>query len=266
MSEPHIGGSIMNDGQASFLSGRVLVWFSCGAASAVASKLAVEKYRGKRDLEIVNCDTLKDEHEDNPRFMRDVEKWIQWPIKQIRSSLYETCDDVFSETRYMSGRDGARCTTELKKKPRLAYQWREDSHIFGFTSDEQNRIDDFEWNNPELQLEWILRDAGIRKRDCYAILKAAGIQLPEMYLLGYRNNNCRGCVKATSPGYWNKVRKDFPDVFDIRASRSRELGCRLVRLKGERIFLDELPPGVGKYKGEDLSCGPACNPEKASNA
>lgn len=256
--------TILPNGQESFLSGRVLVWFSCGAASAVAAKLAVEKYGLRLPLEIINCDTLADEHEDNPRFMRDVENWIGWPIKQIRSHDFRTVDEVSEVTRYMSGPDGARCTTELKKKPRIAYQWAEDVHVFGLTSDEQDRISDFEWNNPELRLEWILRDEGIDKKACYSIIQAAGIELPAMYRLGYRNNNCKGCLKAQSPGYWNKVRVDFPEVFALRAKRSRELGVRLVRLNGERIFLDELPPGVGKYKGEDLSCGPACNPERSA--
>ena len=49
---------------------RVLSWFSCGDASAVASKLAVEKY-GDR-CEVVYCDTLAHEHPDNFRFLKDI--------------------------------------------------------------------------------------------------------------------------------------------------------------------------------------------------
>jgi hypothetical protein len=61
-----------------------------------------------------------------------------------------------------------------------------------------------------------------------------------MYLLGFPNANCIGCVKATKPSYWNLVRKEFPDVFKERSEQSRRLGCKLVRVRGERIFLDEL--------------------------
>jgi hypothetical protein len=39
------------------------VWFSCGAASAIAGKLAAEKYGGK--VELIYCNTAKDEHPDN---------------------------------------------------------------------------------------------------------------------------------------------------------------------------------------------------------
>lgn len=84
--------------------------------------------------------------------------------------------------------------------------------------------------------------------DCHAIIARAGIQLPMMYRLGFPNANCRGCVNAQSPRYWNRTRRHFPDVFQRRAALSRKLGVRLVKLgsgKRERIFLDELDPNIG---------------------
>ena len=57
-------------------NGRILVHFSCGAASAVAAKVTIERYRKERTVEILNCALPKDEHEDNERFLRDVERWI----------------------------------------------------------------------------------------------------------------------------------------------------------------------------------------------
>lgn len=263
------GVSVLKSGQTSFLNSRVLSWFSCGAPSACASKLAAEEYGfgpkvARVTLEIVNCDTLIEEHEDNARFMREVAEWIGWPVKQIRSSLYSTVDQVNVGTRYMAGPDGARCTTELKKKPRLAYQWAEDLHIWGLAADEEKRIKEFEFNNPDLRCQWILREAGMTTSDCHEMIKRAGIRLPAMYELGYEHNNCIGCLKATSPKYWNQIRRDFPAKFALRARRSRELGVRLVRLNGVRIFLDELPSDTVEEVKEDLSCGPACNPESVA--
>ena len=238
---------------------RIVVWFSCGAASACAAKFAIEKY-GKDRVFFVYCNVFKDEHEDNPRFMRDVEKWLGISMTIIGSVKYSGTYDVFEKTGYMSGPFGARCTVELKKVPRFEFQRADDLNIFGFTADkkELKRIRNFEANNPELNLDWVLRDAKITKTMCYKIIMEAGIKLPEMYLLGYKNNNCKGCVKASSPGYWNKTKVDFPDVFASRGEQSRRLGCRLVILKGKRIFLDELPEGVGKFKNENISCGPEC--------
>lgn len=234
---------------------RVIAWFSCGAASAVAAKLAVEKY-GDR-VSVVYCNTLAGEHPDNVRFMTEIGRWIGRRVQVISSDKYISIDDVFEKTRYMSGVAGARCTTELKKIPRRMYQRDDDVHIFGFTVEEGGRIEDFEANNPELNCEWILRDKFIRKVDCFDRLRAAGIELPKMYELGFKNNNCIGCVKATSPAYWNLTRRHFPATFQRRAVRSREIGCRLVRLNGERIFLDELPPDAGGEM-ENVSCGPQC--------
>ena len=45
----------------------IAVWFSCGAASAVAAKLTVDKYRETHNILIVN-NPVKEEHSDNIRF------------------------------------------------------------------------------------------------------------------------------------------------------------------------------------------------------
>lgn len=233
---------------------RTVVWFSCGIASACAAKLATEA----RACEVVYCDTSQDEHPDNRRFLADVENWIGQPIIVIQSEKYSSVDEVFADTGYMAGIAGARCTTELKKIPRQQYEQSDDVHVFGFTAEEAGRIADFERNNPELKTWWPLRDAWMNKTACLWMVKNAGIEIPAMYRLGFKNNNCLGCVKATSPKYWNMIRENFPAAFEERATRSRQLGARLVRYQGERIFLDELPAGVNDDYQEDLSCGPQC--------
>ena len=83
--------------------------------------------------------------------------------------------------------------------------------------------------------------------------------------MGYPNANCIGCVKATSPTYWNHVRKMHPVQFEERAKQSREIGARLVRVKGERIYLDELPAdAIGRpMKNLDFECGIFCQTEKS---
>lgn len=98
------------------------------------------------------------------------------------------------------------------------------------------------------------------KADCYNLLRVEGIELPRIYSMGYPNANCIGCVKATSPTYWNHVRKMHPEKFEDRARQSRELGAKLVRVKNKRIFLDELDPeATGKpMKNMDFECGIFC--------
>lgn len=239
---------------------RILVWFSCGAPSAVAAKLAIQDYGLTREVIVVNCDTKPSENTDNYRFFNEVETWIGQEIIEIRSEKYKDVDEVFEKTRYMSGVRGARCTTELKKIPRLQFALPDDIHVFGLASDERDRANDFERHNPDLNLSWILIHHHLTRQDCINEIVRAGIKVPLMYELGFDNNNCPGCVKASSPWYWDMIRTNFPEVFARRCRQSREIGCRLVEIHHhERMFLDELPPGPFEKRGEKISCGPDCS-------
>ncbi len=247
---------------------RILCWFSCGGPSAVAAKKTIERDGATNEVLVVNCDTRSSEHPDNYRFSAECEKWFGQPITYINSEKYRTVDDVFVHTRYMAGVRGARCTTELKKLPRLAFARPDDVHVFGFTVEETKRMREFKSRNPELFLRFTLAELEMSRGDCLYELKQAGIALPMMYRLGFDNNNCPGCAKASSPWYWDMVRRNFPDVFKRRCEQSRLLGVRLVEIHHhERIFLDELPAGPFKKrkKKENLSCGPECGGQSKLN-
>jgi hypothetical protein len=217
--------------------------------------MAVDRYGD--GCEVVYCDTMATEHSDNARFLADAVRWIGRPITVIGSEKYETIDNVFERRKYMAGVAGAICTTEMKKIPREAFQHHDDVHIFGYTADEADRAERFEENNPALQVEWILIDNQVSKAACKRMLINAGVALPAMYALGFDHNNCLGCVKSGSPGYWNRTRRLFPDVFDRRCKQSRAIGARLVVLKGNRIYLDELPEDADA-PDDYIDCGPAC--------
>lgn len=93
----------------------------------------------------------------------------------------------------------------------------------------------------------------------FNVLRKLLIKLPIVYDLGLPNANCLGCVKATSPTYWNLIRKLFPDVFKFMAEFSREYGVMLVRVKGKRIFLDELKITDTGNKIKSWECGIFCD-------
>tara|TARA_R100000501_G_C2584857_1_gene86844 strand:- start:15 stop:716 length:702 start_codon:yes stop_codon:yes gene_type:complete len=233
------------------------VWFSCGAASACAAKLAIQAYG--ESVSVVYCDLSQDEHPSNLRFRDDVSEWLGVPVTVIKSSKFDSVEEVWRARSYMAGIRGAPCTGEMKKIPRFAFQRWDDIHVFGMTAEEGKRIQRMNDTMPELSFDWLLFDAGLTKNDCFEWLLRDGLMLPEMYHLGYNNNNCIGCVKATSAGYWTKIRADFPDVFERRVQQSRSLGVRLARYKGKRLFLDELPAGLLPYRGVSISCGPDCH-------
>lgn len=219
---------------------RIIAWFSCGAASAVATKLAVMEF-GKRVVPTY-CATNA-EHDDNKRFMADCEAWFGVPVTRIGSEKYADTWDVWTKRRYLAGIDGALCTVELKIGPRLAFQHPYDEHVFGYTEDANDvaRAKRFRENYPELRVRTPLIDRGINKAACLAMIKSAGIAPPVTYAMGFQNNNCIPCVKATSPDYWSLVRQRFPAEFERMAKLSRELDVRLSRIRDERIFIDEIP-------------------------
>ncbi len=238
-----------------------MVWFSCGAASACAAKLSVDKYP---DAQVLYCDTSPNEHPDNLRFLRDVEKWIGRKIERLKSVEYDSMRiyDVFRKEQYIVGIHGAPCTRALKKEVRQDMQDIGDTHIFGYTSEETKRITRLVENNPELLCEFPLRDAGVNKADCYHMIKRAGIDLPAMYKLGYNNNNCIGCVKG-GMWYWNKIRVDFPTYFARMAALEREIGASILRKRKKPLYLDELDPKAGrKQKEPNIECGVGCSTQE----
>lgn len=238
---------------------RVVSWFSCGAASAVATYLAIKEY-GPR-VTIVNI-YVRNEHSDNARFLSECEQWYGQKIIQLRDYEYDAdVDNVIAERKYLSGILGAPCTTALKKVPRYFFEMPTDLHIFGYTSEkrERERSRRAMEQNPELAMSFPLINAMLTKQDCFALLNDRGIKLPTMYEIGFDNNNCIGCVKARSPRYWNLIRKHFPDVFTKRAEQERLYGYALCRVKGEPVFLDELPETEIEIDDIDLSCSLLCN-------
>lgn len=244
---------------------RVVVWFSCGATSAVAAWLAVQRY-GRANLRVMYCDTGS-EHPSNADFLRAVSEWIEHPIETLKHPKYADIWDVFRQRRYIVGPAGAPCTLELKKSLRQQFEQYDDIQVFGFDHDETARAERFIANNPEVKLWAPLIEHGITKGQCKYILEQAGIALPFLYQpqksgSPYSHNNCIGCVKGQQ-GYWNKIRIDFPDVFERMARLEREIGAAVnKRYEGTTripVYLDELDPTAGRFEDEPpITCDMLC--------
>jgi len=246
---------------------KMISWFSCGAASAVATKMALD---ANPDTTVYYQDTGS-EHPDNARFLGECESWYDTKIHVVRSPLYPDAWSVWEKRRYIAGVKGAPCTSELKRIPAEKILFSSDfgvgtPEVFGFTVEEEGRMLRWRENNDERVIWAPLIDRGMTKADCFSALLAQGIKLPALYLMGYKNNNCIGCPKGGS-GYWNKIRIDFPDVFTRMAKLERELGAAICKTEPTvggvrqriRVFLDELSPDAGRYSSEpSISCGIFC--------
>lgn len=236
-------------------------WFSCGITSAIACKIAIEKY-GKNNVELFYFE-IDSAHKDNKRFIKDCEEWYGKKINIRRSDKFKDQFDVIDKTRYINGPSGARCTLELKKNVRykIEKEIEYEGQIFGFefSKKEINRAIRFSEQHPSAKPVFPLIDRKITKEQCAEIMLKNGIELPTMYKLGFLNNNCIGCVKG-GKGYWNLIKKHFPDTFNKMAKSERKIGRSCIKEK----FLDDLKENEGRNQKPILpDCGTFCEIEFA---
>lgn len=228
-------------------------WLSAGVSSFVAGWLV----RDTVDLYLYI--DIADQHPDSMRFIRDCEKLLGKPVEVLRSEKYRDVEDVCLRESYIHTPGGvAYCTKHLKKQVRQKWE-REHAdydltYVWGFDPHEKHRAEYLRNAEPEFSHEFPLIDRGISKQSAHKLCSELGVRRPVMYDLGYNNNNCLGCIKG-GMGYWNKIRVDFPDVFERRAKMERVIGRSCI--KG--VYLDELDPDRGRSpKPISIDCSFFC--------
>lgn len=252
-----------NDGLA-VTAPRVVCQFSCGAASAVATKLTLARYGATHDVQIINA-FIKEEHPDNRRFLADCERWFDRPITVLRDEKYgASVIEVFKRKQFIVSRNGAPCSTALKRALLDAWKRPSDVMVLGFTAEEEDRLDDIRERNPDREILAPLVEAKLGKEDCKAMVLRAGIELPLMYRLGYDNANCPACVKG-GEGYFRAIREDFPEWFEDLAAVQESIGpganflrYRSGPMKDKRFSLRELPQGKARRNEKIPACSFSC--------
>ena len=229
-------------------------WVSAGVSSFMAGWLAgnVDKW--------IYID-IDDQHEDSIRFIKDIEKAIGKEVEILRSKQYSTVEEcVLAFGGFRNPYNSfAPCTNWLKKRVRK--QWEEEhkeyelTYVWGFDLKEKNRAERTVEANPQAKHEFPLIEKSLSKEDVHGLFERNfDFKRPLMYDLGYPNNNCIGCVKGGA-GYWNRIRKDFPEVFESRSKLERKVGYSILKA----CYLDELDPNRGNMKTEIFpDCGIMC--------
>jgi hypothetical protein len=225
-------------------------WFSTGVSSFIAT------YLSRKEIDKIIYINILDQHEDSIRFLHDCEERLDKKI-EILESPYRSVDSVVRQFRYINGVAGAKCTLILKKRVREEWESKQTeplNYFWGYDLSEKQRTDRIVEHLPKAKHLFPLAQKGLSKQDCHAMLARLGLRRPIMYDMGYRNNNCVGCVKG-GMGYWNRIRVDFPEVFESRAKLEREIGASC--LNG--VYLDELEPNRGVFE-QDIpqDCGMFC--------
>ena len=234
-------------------------WISAGVSSLMAGYLA-----GDVD-EFIYID-ISDQHEDSMRFVKDSEKLLGKKITVLKSAEYASVDEAIRAAGMIKNPQNhfAPCTVYLKKRVRR--QWEQQhaeydiTYVWGFDCNEKHRAERMEELEPEFNHEFPLIDKGLTKQDVHGMADKLGMKRPVMYDMGYNNNNCIGCVKG-GMGYWNQIRKDFPEVFESRAKMERVIGASILKdsATGKPVFLDELDPDRGRMQDEIMpDCSIMC--------
>ena len=208
---------------------------------------------------------IDDQHPDSMRFIRDCEATIGKEIQILRSKEYrcvEDCVRVYGSFR--NARNGfSPCTNWLKKRVRK--EWEQENsgydltYVWGFDIQEKNRAEKTVEANPQAEHEFPLIDKNLPREEVHGLFdRTFSFPRPVMYDMGYPNNNCIGCVKG-GMGYWNRIRKDFPEVFESRAKLERTVGHSMLKDKNGPVYLDELDPDRGNMNTEIFpECGIMC--------
>lgn len=231
-----------------------VMWISAGVSSAIAAYLS-------KDVDKYIYIHIDDQHKDSLRFLKDLEVLLGRTIEIIQSN-YKNVDQVQQQFQFINSAFGAKCTEVLKKRVRKEWEHNfkdyDITYIWGFDITEKHRADRLLESMPEFKHEFPLIDRQMTKEDSHGLLARQGIERPVMYDLGYRNNNCIGCVKG-GMGYWNKIRVDFPERFKQQSERERQIGRSCLRDKNGFVFLDELDPKRGRIENEIMpDCGVMC--------
>lgn len=244
---------------------RIVCRFSCGAASAVATKLILSEC-DRADVVIVNA-FIVEEHDDNRRFLADCEKWFNHPIVVLRDEKYgASTHQMWKQKQYIIGHRNVPCSSELKGKLLDAFVTPDDVHVLGYTAEEEDRFDHFQDVFPNRNCRAPLIEQHLTKGDCLSIVERVGIVLPMMYRKGYDNANCIGCPKG-GQNYWQAIREDFPERFGEVQRIQEDIGPGAYFLryrsgprKNERMPLSELPEGRGSMATEpSFTCSFYCD-------
>lgn len=228
-------------------------WISAGVSSFIAG------YLERDTIDKFICIDIEDQHPDSMRFIKDCERVLGKEIQILKSPLANVENAVKAAGGwFMVNRKFAPCTNYLKKRIRKEWEYEhrdyDITYVWGFDCGEKRRAEALVETMFEFSHSFPLIDRDLTKQDAHGMCERLGVSRPVMYDLGYNNNNCIGCVKG-GMGYWNKIRADFPDVFESRSKLERECGNSILK----ECYLDELDPDRGRMSEEiPIDCSIMC--------
>ena len=231
----------------------VIAWWSGGVTSAVTCKLCIDWF-GIENVRVIFQDT-QNEDESTYVFLSQCENWYGTNIEKIKNPDFRNIQEIWYKNKSLNVATGAICSTELKQNVRKDFEKNNkySYQAFGFDIDEIDRAKGMKKNNPKAKPIFPLINELLNKKNCIKIIQDANnmfvkIDLPKPYNEGYSNNNCfkTMCVQG-GIGYWQKVKREYPNKFDVMAKVEHDL----TELKGQPVTMLKDQGNVAKKLVED---------------
>ena len=201
----------------------IICWWSGGVTSAVACNMANDLFPNQ--CRFIFIDT-KNEDDDTYRFMKDCQELYDSEIETISSDSYSGVKECWYKHLSLNVATGAICSYKLKRVVREKWEKKNKfrHQVFGFDINESKRAISIKANHSQTNPIFPLMMYGLEKTDCIEMIESYGIEVPKMYQLGFQNNNCfkTGCVQG-GIGYWQKIKREYPEKFNNMAKIEHEL-------------------------------------------
>jgi hypothetical protein len=211
---------------------------SGGAGSWLACRRWIDQH-GPGSLRGLFADTRM-EDADLYRFLDDATAELDIPL--VRLADGRTPWQVFHDDRFLGNAKLANCSKFLKQIP--AKRWVEEHTdpratviVVGVGGWERHRLADIEAGYyPWTVAAPLLDKPAPTQRMVLDAVRAAGLEPPRAYALGFKHNNCGGACVRGGRGQWANLLRVFPDRY--REAEAQEQALRQYLGKDVAILRD----------------------------
>ncbi len=203
-----------------------IIFFSGGIGSYYAAKRIIEKH-GKDSVMLLFTDT-KMEDSDLYRFLEDSSKKLD--VELIKIADGRTPWDVAFDKRFLPNSRVAPCSHVLKQEMARKYieeHFKPDECILylGIDWTEQHRKIAPTKNWAPYKVEFPMCDEPyLTKQDMLNKLETEeGIEIPNLYKLGFSHNNCGGFCFRAGIGHFKHLLEKDPDLYKFHENKEQEI-------------------------------------------
>lgn len=203
-----------------------VVFFSGGIASYCTAKRVIAEH-GAGECILLFTDTNY-EHEDLYQFLNDGANRLGVQVTRIADG--RTPWEVFRDVRFLGNSRIDPCSRVLKRD--LARKWVKTNFpdpqsvrlYLGLSSDEKHRLERSKRFWAPYQVDSpLVAMSGFTKNDMMMEVRLDGLEIPELYSLGFPHNNCGGfCVKA-GQAHFRHLLRVMPEKYAEVEAKEEEM-------------------------------------------